>query len=186
MDKNEKNWLDVFDEEFLKESDRASVILSATMLDNALETLLRTYLVPIGSQQDNLLEGRYAPIYTFSARIDLAHRIGLISTKLCRDLHMVRRIRNEFSHNVTGCDFNNQSISDRIAELKRSMVISKGFSVARQSLPKGPRGDFQWLISWILFDLKNSTDKVTSLKPKGEERILYEKLPSEEGGSSSD
>ena len=186
MDKNEKNWVDVLIEEFLKESDRASVILSATMLDNALETLLRTYLVPIGSQQDNLLEGRYAPISSFSARIDLAHRIGLISTKLCRDLHMVRGIRNEFAHNVTGCDFNNQSISDRIAELKRSMVISKGFPVARQNLPKGPRGDFQWLISFILLDLKNSTDKVTSLKPKGEERILYDNFASEEGGSSSD
>lgn len=89
------HWQNVFRAEFEKESDRASVILSVAMLDRALETILKTRLVPIGSPDDDLLDGAYVPLASFSARIDLAHRIGLISTIFCRDLHIIRKIRTK-------------------------------------------------------------------------------------------
>src|SRR2546423_1294633 len=105
-----EHWSNVFDEEFAKETDRASVILATAMLDQALETLLRAYLVPTDSTDDKLLDGAYAPLSSFSARIDMTYRIGLISGRLCRDLHIIRRIRNEFAHNVTGCEFAASSV----------------------------------------------------------------------------
>ena len=90
------HWDSIFDREFGKESDRASVIISVAMLDRALETILKAYLVPTDSPEDSLLEGAYAPIATFNARIDLAHRLGLITARFCRDLHIIRKIRNDF------------------------------------------------------------------------------------------
>lgn len=159
------HWDKIFEREFKKESDRASVILSVAMLDRALETCLKASLVPIGSSEDDLLEGIYAPISTFSARIDLAHRIGLISAKFCRDLHIIRKIRNEFAHNISGCDFDNSAVRSRITELARSSGIEDRVPKKRRVFPKGPRGSFQMAVSWMLWRLWGLSEDATAIEP---------------------
>lgn len=162
---HEKHWDEIFTREFEKESDRACVILSVAMLDRALETLLKARLVPTSSSEDELLEGAYAPISTFNARIDLTHRLGLISTKLCRDLHTIRKIRNDFAHNITGCTFEDSSVRGRIIELSRSSSIIESLPEVRETFQKGPRGDFQMTVSWLLWYLWSSLGKVSSIEP---------------------
>jgi len=71
-----------FIDEFQKETDRSSAILSAAMLDEALRVLLKTHLVPNASSNDNLFNGPTAPLSAFSSRIDFAFRLGLISKRL--------------------------------------------------------------------------------------------------------
>jgi hypothetical protein len=158
------HWDDVFREEFAKESDRASVILSVALLDHALESILKARLVPIGSAEDSLFEGAYAPISTFSARIDLAYRLGLVSTKLSRDLHLIRKIRNEFAHNITGCTFQSSSVRSRVIELMRSSGIAERMPNVRKTFPEGPRGDFQMTISWILWILWSVTKETKAIE----------------------
>jgi hypothetical protein len=130
-------WDQTFCNQFEKESDRACVILSASMLDQALETLLKAYLVPISSKEDDFLEGLYAPISSFSAKIDLSFRIGLISAKFCRDLHLIRKIRNEFAHNISGCNFNNETVHRRVLELRRSSTFIDRQPTIRKSFEHG-------------------------------------------------
>jgi DNA-binding MltR family transcriptional regulator len=162
------HWTDVFDRQFKKETDRACVILSAAMLDVALETLLKARLVPLASAKDDLLEGAHGPISDFSARIDLAHRIGLISTKFCRDLHLIRRIRNDFAHNITGCSFKDSNVRNRVVELARSStVIDDMPDIRRKNFPDGPRGDFQMSVSWMLWRLRTMAHEVSSIKQAG-------------------
>lgn len=162
--KHEEYWDTVFKKEFEKESDRACVILSVAMLDQALEGLLKAHLVPISSSEDELLEGAYAPISTFNARIDLAHRIGLISARFCRDLHIIRRIRNDFAHNITGCSFEDSTVRNRIIELTRSSKLPKKFPDVRKTYPEGYRGDFQMIVSCLLWLLWSSEGEVTSIE----------------------
>ena len=163
------HWNNLFCKEFKKESPRAGVILSAAMLDLALETLLKTRLVPVGSSNDELLDGAHTPLSDFSARIDLAHRIGLISAKFCRDLHLIRRIRNEFAHNITGCSFHDSNVRNRVMELVRSSGLIEDMPDVRKQFPQGPRGDFQMTISWMLWHLRSQVDEVTSIaSPKPE------------------
>ena len=105
-----------FVEEFKNESDRAAVILGAAKLDALLGQILDRFLLPCTSSTDELLEGD-SPLATFSARINICHRLGLISPQFAKSLHLVRRIRNGFAHELAGCSLNSGSHSDRLKSL---------------------------------------------------------------------
>jgi len=163
--KPEEHWDDIFKEEFKKESDRACVIVSVAMLDRALETILKARLVPTSSSEDNLIEVAYAPISTFSARIGLAHRVGLISAKFCRDLHTIRKIRNDFAHNITGCNFEDSTVRSRIIELVRSSGIVERCPHTRKVFQESARGDFEMTVSWMLWHLWSLSSLIASIEP---------------------
>lgn len=163
--KQAAHWDDVFREEFEKESERACVILATAMLDQALEAILKARLVPISSPKDELLEDVYAPISSFSARINLAHRIGLISVKFSRDLHIIRDIRNDFAHDIRGCTFDNDSVRNRVLALVRSSGIVERCPRSRRSFIEGARGNFQMTVSWMLWHLWNLASYVESIEP---------------------
>lgn len=107
---------DKFTDEFKSESDRAAVILGASQLDLLLYQLLEGFLHPNPSGKDELLEGD-GPLSTFSARINICYRLGLIDAEFSRALHLVRRIRNSFAHEVSGVSLGAGSHRDRIKEL---------------------------------------------------------------------
>lgn len=102
--------------EFRGESDRAAVILGAAKLDLVMYQILQQYLVPITGSKDELLDGDSA-LGTFSSKINLIHRLGLISGEFTRALHIIRRIRNSFAHEVSGCTLDSGAHSDRVKEL---------------------------------------------------------------------
>lgn len=133
------------------------------MLDEVLKTLLETYLVPITGTKDNLIGELYAPISTFNSRIDLAYRIGLITARFSRDLHLIRRIRNDFAHDIDGCNFENTDVQNRVLELSRSSKISEKFAEARDLFPKGARGEFQFSVSIMLFELKSKLNYIVPI-----------------------
>jgi len=162
-----EHWQDVFLSEFEGESERASVILAAAVLDEALTTLLRSFLVPTSGSQDSLLDGAYAPFSTFNSKIDICYRLGIISSQMCRDLHIIRKIRNEFSHNVTGCNFDNPGVRNRVTELVRSSQINERHADIRTSFPAGPKGDFQITVSWMLWNLWEIVERIRPLKTAG-------------------
>lgn len=90
-----------FIKEFEQESDRAAVVLGTAKLDSILHQLLQKVLLTCTSSQDELLEGERAPIGTFSARVILAYRLGLIDSQFVHTLHLIRRIRNDFAHETS-------------------------------------------------------------------------------------
>jgi len=148
-----RHWEQVLQDEYADESDRACVILAGVLLDEALAVLLKVSLIPNPSGEDTLFSGAYAPLSTFSARIDMAHRLGLIDSNFARSLHLVRKIRNEFAHNVTGCDFKDGAVLNRLAELGRAISVDTVGKESRDFFPDGPRGDFQLAVSrmqWVL------------------------------------
>jgi DNA-binding MltR family transcriptional regulator len=158
------HWDEVFMREFEKESDRACVILSVAMLERALETLLKAQLAATSSSKDELLEGAYAPISSFNARIDLAHRLGLISARFCRDLHIIRRIRNDFAHDVRRCTFKDASVRARVLELSRSSGLIDKEPETRKRFQRGYRGDFQMIVSWMLYYLWYLSSRVSAME----------------------
>jgi hypothetical protein len=181
MAKDPEQWSDLLREQMGKESDRAIVILCAAMLETALETIVKSRLVPIASADDSLLEGVYAPISSFSAKIDLAHRIGLLSAKFARDLHIIRRIRNDFAHNVQSCSFGHAAMRSRVAELARSSGIIEHFPGVRKAFVEGTRGDFLMIISWMLWYLWQLAGEVNSIQA-AEPEWGYTELPEAKEG----
>jgi hypothetical protein len=159
-------WCDTFRREFRRESDRASVILAGAMIEKTLEMMIKAKLIPsLNKKQDELFDTPYAPLRNFKAMIELAYRIGLISSNLCRDLNIIRDIRNDFAHDIEGCSFKNRSVKQRIGELMKSSNIADRHSDSRAKFfPKGPRGDFEITISWILWNLSEELANTQPIK----------------------
>lgn len=159
-------WADIFLDEFSKESDRAAVIVAASIFDDALCNLLKQYLVPTPSSQDELFDGANAPLSTFSAKIAFAYRLGLISSAFARNLHLIRKIRNEFAHNIHGGSFEESAVKSRVMELYKSQGYRNNRTGTRVQ-PKGPRGDFLIVCLWMLWSINSDLE---SLKPLTEAR----------------
>jgi len=131
------NDVTVFAKELESESDRAAAVLSAAYLDLQLFHLLSAFLVDNSRERGELLGNEYSggdkPLGTFSARIRASYCLGLIGEIEHHDLDLIRRIRNEFAHQLHGLTFESDQIKGRCIELHVPMhVVSDYIAPARQ------------------------------------------------------
>lgn len=141
-----------FIDEFKGESDRAAVILGAAKLDLLLYQVIQQHLAPSVSSKDELLDGD-SPLGTFSAKIMIAYRLGLIDQEFTRSLQFVRRIRNSFAHEVSGCTLNSGSHRDRVKELVAQLKHKNAFIKIRQLKFDGkdePSGNFRTALAFLV------------------------------------
>jgi DNA-binding MltR family transcriptional regulator len=116
-----------FLEEFQGETDRAAAVLGAAYLDSRLEVLLREKFVALPDFVEQLFHGQGA-LSSFSARISICYAIGLISRQAAEDLHIIRKIRNDFAHKPHGLSFETPTIADRVSNIR----IVKSFRLEGQ------------------------------------------------------
>jgi DNA-binding MltR family transcriptional regulator len=102
------------------ETDRGCALMAAAYLDSQIEELLRKLFVDKPEVADELL-GLSKPLGSFSARIDLAFLLGKIGEKEMRDLHLIRKIRNDFGHNPSPITFEHPPIASRCRELLHTL-----------------------------------------------------------------
>lgn len=118
---------DAFADELLAERGvRPLIIIGASKIEQLLLELLSTFLIPKRvkpKEQDELLEGD-TPLGTFSARIKICHRMGLVDEELCATLELLRKIRNLCAHSVS-FDHTKSPVRERLAEFK-SRVDGRG------------------------------------------------------------
>lgn len=74
---------------------------------------------------------------------------------------MIRRIRNDFAHNVHGCSFEATPVRARVSELGKSSGVLERCKTLRDLMPPGTRCDFLFVASWMLHALNQ---KVEGLK----------------------
>jgi mannitol operon repressor len=99
-----------------KESDRGKVLISAGFLERQLKDILLAFMLDNPEAAD-LVGGHNAPLGTFSARITACYVLGLITENEHGDLNHIRRIRNDFAHNIH-TTFQTPSVADRCKELR--------------------------------------------------------------------
>ncbi|MFZ4741311.1 MAG: hypothetical protein ACOYLE_09140 [Bacteroidales bacterium] len=167
--------------QFEKESDRAAVILIASIIDENLANLLKSFFVPIPNSDDSLIDNATSPLSTFSSKIDIAYRTGLISGKFARDLHIIRKIRNSFAHDIYECNFENGSVKSRIKELEKSIKKSKTINEIKRpdKLLHGPRGMFLYISSMLIYQISFLTKNVTELKEANREFFYIDNTDSD-------
>jgi hypothetical protein len=100
----------------MKEGERAAVVVGAARLELAVERLLTRSMQLHPGGSDNLFDPD-RPLGTFSAKISLAFRLGLLDKKVESSLQLVRRIRNDFAHSVGPASLSDSSHSNRLREL---------------------------------------------------------------------
>lgn len=166
--KPDKSQVEAFDEfvhQFKEETDRAAVILGTSKLDFQLSQLVNHFLVPNYSKNDDLFDGD-GPLSTFSAKINLAFRLGLIDSQFAKALHIVRRIRNDFAHGVYNTRLDTGVHRDRIRELSALFAKSQLFSEVKElyfSDKSESTSDFFAVLTLMVARLDTLLLKVTPL-----------------------
>jgi hypothetical protein len=98
------------------ETDRGCALMAAAYLDSELQKLLSKYCVNNPNVQKDIF-GRSRSLSTFSSRIDMSYLLGLLGPNAHRDLHLIRKVRNEFAHVASPIDFNDPGLAQRCDEL---------------------------------------------------------------------
>lgn len=98
------------------ETDRGCALMAASFIEFRIGELLKQYFV-----KDKVIEELFSatgPLGSFSSRIDIAYALSLIPLAMKRDLHILRKIRNEFAHEPQKLSFKTPTIANRCRELK--------------------------------------------------------------------
>jgi hypothetical protein len=94
------------------DSDRAVAIVVGSMMEVRLQRAMLSKL-----HRDEKIEKRLyhasGPLGSFSAKIDLAFQIGLLSKDAHDDLVILKNIRNDFAHDLSIVDFRSQTVSNK-------------------------------------------------------------------------
>ena len=123
---------DEFVNQFKEENDRAAVILGASKIDYLLYQIINHFLIANCSKNDELLDGD-SPLSTFSSRINMVFRLGIIDGQFSKALHLIRKIRNDFAHELNSSKLDTIPHRDRIRELKAMFIESDLFNEIKQS-----------------------------------------------------
>jgi hypothetical protein len=123
-----------------------------------------TYFLNVGNQ-DDLLNGD-SPLSSFSSRINICYRLGLIEPKFTRALHLVRKIRNIFAHETSGSSLDSGSHRDRVRELVAPFLQIKEYINMRDkhfSEFDGASRDFRAVVTILILRLEGALMYLTPL-----------------------
>lgn len=124
---------DDFAEDLLAErSARPLIIVGASKIEQLLFQMLDTFLLPKRvkpKQQDELLQGD-TPLGTFSARIKICYRLGLIDETLCMTLELLRKIRNLCAHEVS-FEHAKSPVREHLADFKDKVGGRSSYQLTR-------------------------------------------------------
>jgi mannitol operon repressor len=103
--------------EVFGQTDRASAIVAAALLEEVLERLLLAFILEHDTAKRDLVDGM-APLSTLSAKINASFHLGLISEAQFEDLKIIKDVRNDFAHSFEPITFETPRIKDRCMRLR--------------------------------------------------------------------
>ncbi len=110
------------------ETDRGTALVTAAFLEQCLETILRALFDANKRKKKSvepLFEG-FGPLSSFSGKISLSYSFSLISDAMEHDLHIIRKIRNEFAHSIVTKNFADSKIGQMVSSMKSCASYWKG------------------------------------------------------------
>ncbi|MEK0337893.1 MAG: hypothetical protein QQN41_10720 [Nitrosopumilus sp.] len=168
-----------------KESERGSAIVSAILLEGALEYNLKAFMADSIGRKDELFDSAFAPLGTLSAKITMALRLGLISPVIFKTFHLIRKIRNEFAHVADSISFGTDSIHDKIQEIfeMHQSLLDTAWDIAQKYTDLtekdsninnglenlvhniGWRGTYEIIVSVFIAGLNDKIRTIPKIKP---------------------
>lgn len=179
------NWLRRFSElskSLEAESDRGCVLVVSSLVENALEEHISARLIPkVGKDDELMSRSNNNPISTFSAKINLAYRLGIIPAHERKTYHQLRELRNACAHQIDQQDFNKIHFKDRVKNMiEESKLIWEAMrlKIAPVLFPNnepksvgefveaiGWRASFEVFFSMIIAHKETSIARVTRIRP---------------------
>lgn len=137
---------------YLGSLDERGLILSlAAFSEDSLGKMLLTFMLDNKASKE-LIEGFNAPLGTFSSRIKTCFSLGLITEGKYKDLELLRKIRNKFSHSWENISIDDKDISQQIQNLSFSRVDFE--------YPKNNYEKLKKSISCLLIEIKVTTSQI--------------------------
>lgn len=137
---------------YLGNLDERGLILSlAAFSEDSLGKMLLTFMLDNKASKE-LIEGFNAPLGTFSSRIKACFSLGLITEGQYKDLELLRKIRNKFSHSWENISINDKDISQQIQNLSFSRIDFE--------YPKNNYEKLKKSISCLLVEIKVTTSQI--------------------------
>lgn len=109
-------------QELEHQSDRGAAIIGLAWVEEALQAALESFLEDDKTARDRLFRPS-GPLSSLSAKIDLARLLGMITAVIAADLHVLRKIRNDFAHSVLAED--NSALSFETPYIKDKCIALK-------------------------------------------------------------
>lgn len=134
-----------------KESDRGVVLVASCMLEQAMEKTLDAVLANGPPSAASRLKRADGPLGSFSSRIDLLTCFGALDDFEFKSLHLIRKIRNKFAHELTA-SFDQSSIGDQSRELARHVLAEIEQETIEKLIERGARHAFV-CAAFILVDM---------------------------------
>lgn len=98
--------------------DRSEAIVAGALLENCLEFSIKQHLIRNDVLFSSFFKGT-GPLATFAAKIDMAVLLGILTEDQADSFNTVRKVRNDFAHNVRPLDFSSQRINALCNNLMR-------------------------------------------------------------------
>lgn len=117
-----------FVKELQAETDRGLTLVGAALIDEKLHNTLESFFIK-GKSAKKLLSEPYAPLGTFSSRIEACYSLGLIDDFEYREIGLIRKIRNEFAHATHGLSFENDKITNLCTSLESPLPEDQSYPV---------------------------------------------------------
>lgn len=104
-------------------TDRGVVLVWASIIDEILQKILDAFTADVPDKVNSLF-GNQAPFGTFSNRAKTALALGLITEDEADSINLVRKIRNDFAHQID-VDLSDKGLTSKCDELSMRMVGEK-------------------------------------------------------------
>ena len=123
----------------LEGDERLMIIIATSRLEDLLKRLLQKAMLHQGGGQDSLFSPD-RPLGTFSSRILLAYRLGLIDRDYESFLQTLRKLRNDAAHAVQHIDLSTSPHLDRIIYMQ-SLTSTNPIWGKITNIPIDPKND---------------------------------------------
>ncbi|MBZ0261484.1 MAG: DUF4145 domain-containing protein [Hyphomicrobiales bacterium] len=118
-----KNILGTLPELYLS-AEIGRALSACAMMDNVLSWGIKQKMVSLSTEVEDRIFGGVGPLSNFSSKIDIAFSLSIIDAQMRNQLHIVRKIRNEFAHATKQVNFQ----TDKILELCKKLALSSEIS----------------------------------------------------------
>lgn len=151
--------------EQLAVDERLMILLATARLDDLLKRLLQSSMLHQGGGHDSLFDPD-RPLSSFSSRILLAYRLGLIDRDFESFLQALRKLRNDAAHAAEHIDLGTAPHIDRVLHLHTLASKSPLWDTVNDHQATNPRTDpAAALFTSLLFAVFNCECAVLSAKP---------------------
>lgn len=114
--------------EMFEQSQRAGAIVAVALLDELLERCLYAFLKDERKRAKEAFFDVSKPLSSFKAKVDAGYLLGILDSSEYSELEIIRKIRNEFAHNLTALSFESPDIKALSGQL-RTVASPPGFKL---------------------------------------------------------